>query len=399
MKKSILAATLLAAIATAGTASATQSRINSVGGGVKQFTFLDDRNIFTLPAELVKYGTWAAIETGAPGYTSFGFHYNFTPTVVLAIYGTSQSIPSIGLGSPDLTVSQFGAFATNGDAGATHKGTVLLGVDLGTARLGFLLSAWGDLKRSIDADEKVTSNEGPLNIKFAAGLGFGTGLGDVDLALHLGLALPTEEAAEEAVHEGVEIDVGFIFRGTFPFSGPHELVPFATLDFNYAKTNDAGDPKTEHSGIHFGMNVGMDIRLNLADGITVQPGIGFGGNVTSRDITRDGDTNTDKISQFIFPFYNLAVDVKVWDWLDIRFGGSQRVYWQWTDGTDINGDPIAATTEAKVDHSISTGVGFNLPAGVSIDIEVSTGWWQRGPNLLTGDNGAFGVNAAISKDW
>ena len=52
-----------------GTASATQSRIRSMGGGIKQLTVLDETNIFFLPAEIVKYGTWAAIEMGAADVT------------------------------------------------------------------------------------------------------------------------------------------------------------------------------------------------------------------------------------------------------------------------------------------------------------------------------------------
>ena len=77
----------------ATTASATQSRLNALGAGAgagvsKNITILDDRNIFLLPAELVKYGNWAGLEIDGPGYTSFGFHYRLNADTILAAYGS-----------------------------------------------------------------------------------------------------------------------------------------------------------------------------------------------------------------------------------------------------------------------------------------------------------------------
>ncbi len=411
MKTKLMALAALG-VAIASTASATESRLRSISGGAaglrssyKNVTFLDDRNIFVLPAELVKYGEWAAVETGDIGYTSFGFHYNFTPTLVLAMYGTSQDVPALNLGAGGDNLDQSGCgFCINGDAGATHKGTIILGVDTGSVRLGFLLAAWADMAKDFDADENLVKNEGPLVVQFAAGLGVGTAMGDLDFALDLKIGLPTHEGLSggdtaEPLTEQNQIDVGLLFRGTFPFSGPHELVPYVNLDVAFgSSTNLANDQ--QKSGLHFGVDLGMDIRLNLGDGITVQPGLGFGGRVTSIETTPDGgDPSINRAHEFALPFYSLAVDVKVTDWFDIRFGGAQRVYWTWTSGEDGNGDPIASNSQANVDHFISTGVAFNLPAGVSIDVEVNNGWWRKGPYLLSGDGGGFGMSAAISKDW
>ena len=107
MKRTLTTAVVALALVWTSAASATQSRIRSMGGGIKQLTVPDDTNIFFLPAELVKYGTWAAIEIGAadvtagkaaPG-TSFQIHYNFSPTAVLAVYGSNQSPNAMRLGN------------------------------------------------------------------------------------------------------------------------------------------------------------------------------------------------------------------------------------------------------------------------------------------------------------
>lgn len=403
------------ALVLAGTASATRTRINSMGGGIKQLTVLDDSNIFYLPAELVKYGTWAAIEIGSADVTtgragqgtSFQIHYNFSPTAVLAIYGTSQQQTSVNLGATNKFDELNGDglfqgcdFCNRGDAGGTHKGTVLFGLDLGASRIGFLLSAWADMARQFDADGNTVSNTGPLYIDFGFGFGTAVGAGDIDLGLKIGFGLPTEEDKDGAISESKQIDVGLVFRGSFPFSGPHEIVPFATVDLGFGDSKLTADGSPSFSGLLFNLVAGVDIRLNLGDGITVQPGIGFSGGIYSRTQTLDGVESKDSHSSFTFPFYNLAVDVKVTDWFDIRFGGAQRVFWKWDDHL-VDGDQGATTSEAVVQHRISTGVGFNLPAGVALDIEVNTGWWQKGPFFLTGDggDGAFGVTAALSKDW
>ena len=58
---------IIAVGAFASTASATNARLNAMGAGsiagaTKSFTVLDERNIFALPAELVKYGSWTGLE-------------------------------------------------------------------------------------------------------------------------------------------------------------------------------------------------------------------------------------------------------------------------------------------------------------------------------------------------
>lgn len=426
MNKGLVMAGAAAVLGLAGTASATQSRINSVGGDIKNFTFLDERNIFHLPAELVKYGGWAGIQTADANtgtLSSFGFHYNFTPTVVLAIYGTTGAIPGITLDSATTGGDdgiRFGGTAAGirgihqgsdpsnvGDSGVMHKGTVLLGLDLGTARLGFLLAGYGDKEASRNDEDETSQNQGPFHMDIGVGLGVDTAIGTLDFALDIGVGIPTDEGPDgdglaEPKTEGKQIDVGLLFRGTFAFSGPHELVPYVDLDLAFADSQDViTDDAPVHSGIGFSTVAGMDIRLNFEDGITVQPGFGIFGNVVTSSIDDGGDdaTETEKVSQFGF-FYNLAVDVKVWEWLDIRFGGRQHFFWNWTDATQFDGDFVGGqTTSATVNHFISSGVGFNMPAGVSLDIDVNTGWWQNGPDFITGSGGNFGISAALSKDW
>ena len=406
MKKHLLniAVASLALGLLATPAFATQSRINSMGGGVKQITVLDERNIFALPAELVKWGTWAGLEIDGPGHTSFGFHYNFNPTTVLALYGTNQQKNALDLdgsnGLPSVLQATDG-FANTGDAGSTHKMTAIFGVDLGTTRLGFLVGFWGDNRASFDDGDVDTARHGPLKIEAGIGAGFAMGAADLDLGLSFQYGSTTDLGNDaEVLSNNSQIDIGLLGRLTVPFSGPHEIVAFLGFDVAISNGQFTQDGSNAMSGFAWNLVLGSDIRLNLADGIIVQPGIGFRfGQAAVTTTPDDGDIVENKAGQFVAPFYNVAVDVKVTDWLDIRFGGGQEVVFNSTSQfTDAKLD-AGGTSNSDVRHKIATGVGFNLPAGVGIDIEVSTGWWKQGPYFISGNQGNFGMNAAIYKDW
>lgn len=397
--------TALAAVLTcvAASATATESRIQSLGGGVKEFTVLDDRNIFALPAELVKYGTWTAIEIGAPGFTSFAFHYNFSPSVVLAVYGSNETRDAVTVKAGGVNVNQSSAAANTGLAGQTHKATILMGFDLGQTRLGAKLGIWGSKDSTSNKDNDPESDNGPLIINFGFGAGFAIGSSDLDLGLDILYGSPTHiEAAGEDASTNSQFGIGLLGRLNIPFAGPHEIVPFLKLDMAFANGELKAEGSSKFSGTDFDLQAGIDIRLNLGDGIIVQPGVGLGNDhtgVSEDNPNAANDSNpVDTSYNDFFLFYNVAVDVKVLDWLDLRFGGSQRINFEKVS-TTVGGDFDHSNTKHFVDHKISTGVGFNLPAGFSIDIEVNKDWWKNGPNFITGNQNAFGANAALSKDW
>lgn len=403
MSKRLLTTALTAVLTCAAvSASATESRIQSLGGGEKQFTVLDDRNIFHLPAELVKYGTWTAIEIGAPGFTSFAIHYNFNPSVVLAVYGSSQDRAAVNVNAGGVSVNQSSDAANKGLSGQLHKATVFMGFDLGATRLGAKLGIWGSKQSTSTEDNDPDTDTGPLIINFGFGAGFAIGSSDLDLGLDIVYGSPTDKGGGEDNSTGSEFGIGLLARLNVPFSGPHEIVPFLKLDTAFANSELKADGSHKFTGTRFDLEAGIDIRLNLGDGIIVQPGVGLGNNhsgVSDDDPNGDSDTTpTDTSFNDFFLFYNVAVDVKITDWLDLRFGGSQRINFEKVN-VDVGGNFNNSTSKNYVDHKLATGVGFNLPAGFSIDIEVNKEWWKGGPYLLTGTARDFGMNAALSKDW
>jgi hypothetical protein len=374
-------------------ANATNSRVDSMAANGR-VSVLDDTNIFALPAEVVKYGSWVSLDLGAGGDTSFGVHYNFNPTTVLALYGSNEKPTFIDDVAGQGVFQDAGAGNAGIDGGETHKFIAILGMDFGNSRLGILLGAHGDGAKQMDGDGNVQSNMGPMQIDLGIGYGMGLGSGDLDLALHAAYGTVTQENNDGSLADNSQIDIGLLGRLTMPFSGPHELVAWLGIAVKLpsGKVKDGN----EVSGMHFGADLGADVRLNLGDGITVQPGVGFMFAMESHNNGADPATETSSMT--LAPYYHVAVDVAVNEWLDIRFGGSQMLTWA-SNGSTTDGNSNGDSSSSDVAHSIATGVGFNLPAGVSIDVQVNTGWWKQGPYFLTGNAGDFGASAAISKDW
>jgi hypothetical protein len=97
LARSAFGVTLAVFVGTANLANATQSRICAMGGGIKNIVVQDDRNIFALPAELVKYGTWACIEVSA------GAGAVFAPTTKYLGLENGGGDHQIGIYSPTTT--------------------------------------------------------------------------------------------------------------------------------------------------------------------------------------------------------------------------------------------------------------------------------------------------------
>jgi hypothetical protein len=397
----------IATLMVAGSAYASQSRLNSmgagsIGGAVKNFTIEDERNIFMLPAELVKYMRKTGMEIEGPGFTNFFIHYDLSPTMVLGIYGSNENKSALTLDG----VNQSGDFPNNGDAGAgplgqTHKGTVFFGMALDTTRLGFKLGIWGDNTTTTDDTGGLTSGQGPLVIDFGFGMGFVVGNGDLDLGINVQYGAPTHQDSEGDVTTNSQFDIAVLARGTFPFSGKHEIVPYFGFLYSSASGQVNQDDTPLHTGTQIGVTAGTDIRLKM-DNVTVQPGVGIGYQRYSRVVDTGDVTNEDIEANLVVPFYSLAVEIKLFElgnngYVDLRFGGGQSVSFNSKESYS-DAELAGGTNRSDVQHHIATGVGIHYN-GVHLDIQVNNGWWQKGPYFVTGDAGGFGMNAALSLDY
>lgn len=404
---------LLAVLLCAGAAGATTTRINSMGGGLKTLTVLDDRNIFLLPAELVKYGNWSALELGSgtvydpeegefsTDFTSFAIHYNLNPDTVIGLMGSNVRRPGIDEGLFP-SVLQGPAFANQGLDGPNHRGTLLFAKGDANQRFGGRFGIYGQTNETTDydADPDVVTTQGPFAFDFGLGAGFAMGSGDVDVGLGLLTSKAQDESSvQDAGSDNTQTAFNAIVRGTFPAGGNDSWVPFIGFETISASGQDNAPDSPEIKGSATSFTVGTDLRIQVTNDIFLQPGIGvmFGSIKQEAEV---GDTNfEDKVSSNTLPFFNLAAEFALWDWLDFRFGGAQYVNFVTEEDTEDGENVGEKDSYTMISHVLATGIGVNLPSDFHIDVQVHTDWWRNGPYLLTGSEQTFGLNAALSKDW
>jgi hypothetical protein len=413
-RRIMIVAALLATLLLAAQSYATTARINSMGGGVKNFTIMDDRNISFLPAELVKYGNWAGIELGAgdfydpnenlvSDFTSFAVHYNIGERTVIGLMGSNEQRPALDTDMfPDVlqgpTISNFG------EDGPNHRGTLFIAHGDAAMRWGARVGIYGQSNKQTnqDADPETTESYGPFIWDLGAGVGMEMGGGTIDIGVGLQSGKAKEEFDPEPPYgsENTQTDINLLARGSFPVgSGDDMLIPFLGVDLTSAKGQSNEPDAPEIKGSATRIMIGSDLNIPVGGGVLIQPGLGVAFASGKETGTVEGVEVEQKSSTQTLPFFNLAAEIAVWDWMDFRFGGAQYVNFT-TDEETQDGDNVGIKDEySSVSHSLATGLAFNLPGEVVIDLQVHTDWWRSGPYILTGNDQTFGVNAAITKDW
>ena len=469
---------------------ATQTRVDSMGGGIKHWTIDDEVNVFDFPSLLVNYGNQAYIDNltlsiddeGNPSYPNmrFGYHAQLGDDMVFAIYGgvINSNTRDLGdgfsmggnavTGSAHLGVGGQASAAPFVDPGPADESMVgdsaannvdfnlgmMYALQLGAnMRLGVMLNLFrdnGDVELP-EGDGKVDRGAWLMDL----GVGFGMELEGVDMDFNVGMTYGSIEDYRDVRAYDVDgapisdqfgnpvyvpmvehwiVDSHMAIRANgravVDFYGDTKLVPYFGLSYisqeiSHGQTPDGAwirNPIGTWDGLDF--VVGTDVRIEPFKDVVVSPGLGIrlvqqtregrqnqqdpvtGRVVNVQEVVTDRDLNR-KVSG---PFYGIAVDVKVLDWMDFRFGASQSVdFYESATATNL-GEGIQTLTEhSEVVTHVATGLGFNVPVEDSVlrmDINVNPLQLLRIPHLWSGEtmgaianNGQYGVSASIQYDW
>ncbi len=453
-------AACLGLVLSASPALATQARIDSMGGSSRYITVEDETNIFFFPSLLVRYGNLALVDNlngnslVIPGLnTRFGFHYMMGEETVLAIYGgrvnatgrpgTDFRSRFLASENPFIGGSSLGVGFTASQAGGAGGGTtegmaaqvptaasdaigntdlkmgLIFATKFGpTTRFGAMLNIMGD-----DADVEQPSNtnqtdQGALLIDAAVGLGLD--LVGSELELTLGFQYGTVDDYRDAVvaatgqfndlvqhWSGEHMGVRLGGRWVIEMTERQRLVPYATLNY--------GTQDVRHNNLPIGVQqngswnavdfqVGADLRMELFDDVFVVPGLGI--RYAQHTLEGAGNVDDDVDRLVSFPFYGMGIDVKVWEWMDFRFGANQFVNFLRHSSTTSPQPGISITNEDRASEvltTVHTGLGFHFPIAesvLSLDINVNPTFWLNGPDFITGNaTNPFGLNAAVKYDW
>jgi len=438
--------TALAGTLAGSNALATEARIQSMGGGVKLWTIEDESNVFDFPSLLSRWGNRVYIDNLQPGALDgeqfpngrFGFHYNLSDETVIAFIGVnsnSESRPaSNGFniagnmvnGFSTLGVSFQASQALESAGGTTNpmdfsgdaigntdfRYGVMFATQLGAStRFGISLNYAadnGDVESPADAER----DQGATLIDLALGLGVdltgselelsaGVELGFFDDARDepdAGTGLPGDQLEHfTGSHFGMRLNA----RWTFDFFDQTKIVAYG--QFAYATQSVelsnalAPVPSGDWNGLSF--MAGADLRIEPFQDVIVSPGVGF----LIAQQTLEGTNTVDRDADLFLalPFYGVGVDLKLADWIDMRFGAQQFVT-ALRQSTTAGG--VTQTGSASdVQTTFSWGLGLNLPVAestVAIDLSINPQFFVNGPHVLTGNaTGPFAMNAAVRYNW
>jgi hypothetical protein len=379
-----------------GHVHATGSRISSLGGGVKSLTVEDDRNIFALPSELVKYGTWASIETGTnEGWMnrhSFTVTYQCDPEgAVYGLHGMSGNKAAI----MDPIVFQGSTnFANEGDTD-THRGTFLYGRPIGGIDFGLSLSWWGDRENHEDGDGNTEQEQGPSIIQVRPGVGLNALGGEIDLALDGTFSSATDEGTDKGDgSDNSSTELGVTVRGVFEKKDDTYWVPFLGASILSGESLNNDDTGADVEGSSFEFQVGTDVRILVGDAL-VQPGLGVKYESWSRDVTiPSSDADFTEEGSELKPFFSMAVDVPVTSWMNVYLGGYHAFSFdseEGTEGASMEGQWMAAASKNR----ISTGLGFVLSDDLQIDSQLNVDTVRNGGYVLSGEEQDFFLQTSV----
>lgn len=434
----------LATFVTSAPASATETRIHAMGGGVKLWTIEDESNVFDFPSLLVRWGNRVYVDnitattSDIPG-GHFGFHYNLSDETVLAFIGahinssthgpaedpdaTAGNSGYIGTGNPItggltlgastgpfISIAGQAALAQAGaQTGVEYRYGVMFATQLGAkTRFGVSLNVLGE-NNDVDSPNNVQTDNGGL--VFDIGLGLGIDLDGSELELGAGVEFGLLESSADNQATGADLEEvwsGSHFglrvggRWTFDFFNQTKIVAFtqfllASQDVEQVNTAAVPAPNGSYSALSFVL--GADLRIEPFDGVIVSPGLGF--YVAQQTLENAGTVIKDANLLFGLPFYGIAVDLKLADWVAMRFGAQQFVEMLRDSDTTAGTTNTVSTTD--VTTTFAWGFGFNIPVAesvVAIDLCLNPTFLNNGPYLVSGTStGPFALKAALRYGW
>ncbi len=441
---SALAVPAVLATVAVSPAFATETRINSMGGGVKLWTVEDESNIFDFPSLLTRWGNRVYVDNIEAAGTDqipgghFGFHYSLSDETVLAFFGahintgtsggpgegsTAGNSGYVGTGNPitgglslgDATgpfigVASQAALAQPGaNINAEYRYGLMFATQLGAStRFGLSFNLLGD-NADQDSPNNVQTDTGSL--VFDIGLGLGVDLTGSELELSAGVEIGLLESAAD--NQGTGVDLEDVWSGshfglrlggrwTFDFFDQTKIVTytqFLLASQNVEQVNTPAVPAPSGSYSSLSFILGADLRIEPFQGVIVSPGLGF--YVAQQTLENPGTVLKDANLMFGLPFYSIAVDLKLADWVAMRFGAQQFVN-MLRESTTTGG---STTTNSKTDvlTTFAWGFGFNIPvaeSSLAIDLCLNPTFLNNGPHLLTGTaTGPFALNAALRYNW
>lgn len=438
MKKLLTAAlTTAVGVAFAGSALATETRINSLSaaGGLggafneKSITIHDSSNVNTFPQYMVQYKNSVDVDnTAGTSYGSMNIRYALTDDPsppVLMLFGKRSPWQSVvnqkTIGG--LTPSSIAGGIPGYDGAVADPTNQQFGIGFGmkvgeAVRLGATLSLGGNRHDKTgtmtNTGNQYDDEESNTWVDFNAGVGFDINeVNSLDFGLDIMAGSFTNSDNNNLIRFASNglFGIAFTAKGEFMVSQISKLVPF--LRVNYDSRSIVHEARSDESGLgneakqgtvnNTWLIFGTDLAIappNM-EGVLIQPGVGFlYHGSTGNGTPTAGGTSTDvqENSNNLMPWYGFAAEAKAFEWLFLRLGARQVI-----SRTNINN---TATTPANnenhfstVTNTVSTGFGIKL-MGWDLDLNINPAFFNNGIQAVSGNaTPGWAVDWALGYNW
>lgn len=418
------ALTLIAGLALPATTSATTTRVNSMGGATRFITVVDETNIWVFPSTIADWGNLAMIDNFDGTSGDFAFHYALTRDAVLVVYGGNGRGFAFGeqrgLGMFGVAPALSGAPTPRAQSGvsdeaavgsfsqanetANFKGAIGFGMKTGGTNFGGLLSVYGD-NRSVETN--VTETDGPLRIDLLGGVGFEAGPGQLDLGFGLHFGFLTSEhndaGGDDFAADGF-FGLDAMARYMVDVAPGVEAIPYAGISFlkqGIKRTPPNNGTETKYGSTQFLIALGADLKIQPLNDVFIYPGAGLFFNSVTIDEDNGNITVSDAEQTFAIPYFSLAIDAKITDWLDWRLGAMHRDSFNTVaDEVDQGGGATFKTINKDSSAQVIFTTGFGLRFGDwRIDMNIDPAFWVNGPYIVTGNTSRWALDVALQFLW
>ncbi|MBN2225738.1 MAG: hypothetical protein JW763_00085 [candidate division Zixibacteria bacterium] len=295
------------------------------------------------------------------GFTNMGVHLNFgneTPFIVGLYFTELEYTPEEFIQVDPYWDFDFDDLELFEDYGILPNKRVdaFVGTYLGENKFGAHLQ----LVSSSQAEEPGDAKEGLMVLGLDLGLTMMENKMDIAAGFKmLSFTDKDSDGDEEIKNDG---SMGFHLDGRY-FNERSEkitLVPHANLAYNklgLKSGEEESDGKLSITQMMFAAGVGMHYKP--ATGILAVGDFGIIYNSEKAKEEGGGDSMEDKISDFNLPYFKAGLEAVVFDWLDLRMGGTS--YWHmWTYTADAEeGEEEGKYKQNYVDTEFYLGAGFH----------------------------------------
>jgi hypothetical protein len=434
MRLSVSVLALLALLSWSLPAAATDTRVQSMGGGSLYHSLVDEASMLLYPSTIPLFGDSAWLEGGTqwPGTdpnaaTNGVVPYQAGGSTVIDLTGQDfvgfsggswarhvgattlelafKRWPELSAASLKLTDDDQAALFTGDTAinNAANWGSLFYARKQGPARFGAVVTIWNDTTEHSTAGKADRRLGGTLvDGRLGAGYDFG-GDNSFDAALGVQIGTYKDDTLNPDGKLGTRLmadtswGVNLDARGRFKaFKGNH-LVPWFQMDFGGEgvawNTTDADAPAYRASS--FGAAAGLDLVIQPLERFFIIPGLGLEYEMLKIDgVGTAGASGVVDYSALALPSFGLGVEAPLSDWFVLRFGARRSVVFTSLEESGVK------TTTLTSENTIKTGFGLRFKS-VTMDFLLDPTFWSNGPYALSGKpmaNDAF-ASFALKATW